>query len=453
MIPKFAVVGRVNEGKSSVIATLTENDQIAISPTPGTTTRSRRFEFKCNGQIILEVHDTPGFQEPERAYAWLQDNFSGPATGRPDAIRTFVETFAGTDDFIDECELLQPILAGAAILYVVDASHPYRASYEAEFEILRWTGRPRMVLINSVRDTDHSSEWKKSLSQHFNLMFAFNAHKADFNKRIELLTAMRPLDQDLSPAIDKAIEIFAAEKIDRVEDSARLIAAFLEEVLTFKLVTSDSGVAEIQGVETYRKKIRQLEMDLRRDLRQRFNFSSYFEKQAPTGIADEDVFSEKTWRVLGLSAKQLVTVAATAGATVGLGVDVAFGGHSLFLGAAIGALAAAGPAVWWANDAPKLKQYGVELSGTKVSVGPIKSPNWPWLLLDRSLIYLAALMGRTHAMSGDLAENKEGFVTDLPPADRNKLGKSFVAIRKSRPAPELVEQLTKIISAWDNARK
>ena len=37
-IPTFAVVGRVNKGKSSVIASLIENDRVKISPRPGTTT-------------------------------------------------------------------------------------------------------------------------------------------------------------------------------------------------------------------------------------------------------------------------------------------------------------------------------------------------------------------------------------------------------------------------------
>ena len=36
--PTFAVVGAVNHGKSSVVSTLAENDQVRISPFPGETT-------------------------------------------------------------------------------------------------------------------------------------------------------------------------------------------------------------------------------------------------------------------------------------------------------------------------------------------------------------------------------------------------------------------------------
>ena len=36
--PVFAIVGHPNKGKSSIVATLAEDDDVAISPRPGTTT-------------------------------------------------------------------------------------------------------------------------------------------------------------------------------------------------------------------------------------------------------------------------------------------------------------------------------------------------------------------------------------------------------------------------------
>lgn len=454
MIPKFAVVGRVNEGKSSVIATLTENDQIAMSPIPGTTRKSRSFNYVCGDTTILTVFDTPGFQEPERAFAWLQDKAKGPATERPEIVAEFVHQFAGDEDFVDECELLKPILDGAAILYVVDASHPYRSSYEAEFEILRWTGRPRMALINSIRDEDYSQDWKKSLSQHFNLIFDFNAHAARFDRRLALLEALRLLDEKIAPGIDRAIAVFSAEKRDRQRDCAGLIAGFLTQALTYQLISSGKETDQLKGLEQYRAHIRKLEVDLRKDMRKRFHFSTSFEEQVTDGVATEDVFSERTWRVLGLDTKQLVAVAATAGATFGLGIDVALGGSSLLLGATLGALAAAGSTAWWANDTPTLKQYGIEFSGTKTAIGPIKSPNWPWLLLDRCLIYFSALLGRTHAMSGDLDEkSKEGITTKLDKKTRDELGKEFALIRKNRASGKLDELILELIRDIDGPER
>ena len=39
MIPKFAIIGEPNEGKSTLVATLAEDDKAKISPIAGTTTR------------------------------------------------------------------------------------------------------------------------------------------------------------------------------------------------------------------------------------------------------------------------------------------------------------------------------------------------------------------------------------------------------------------------------
>ena len=60
-VPTFAVVGRVNKGKSSVIASLIENDRVKISPRPGTTTECVRYDVAVDGQTLFSVIDTPGF--------------------------------------------------------------------------------------------------------------------------------------------------------------------------------------------------------------------------------------------------------------------------------------------------------------------------------------------------------------------------------------------------------
>ena len=39
-VPRFAVVGHPNKGKSSIVATLAEDDAVQISPLPGTTAAS-----------------------------------------------------------------------------------------------------------------------------------------------------------------------------------------------------------------------------------------------------------------------------------------------------------------------------------------------------------------------------------------------------------------------------
>lgn len=63
-IPVFAVIGHPNEGKSSVVATLVENDRIRISPVPGETVRAQEYPVIIDGEPCIVFVDTPGFQNP-----------------------------------------------------------------------------------------------------------------------------------------------------------------------------------------------------------------------------------------------------------------------------------------------------------------------------------------------------------------------------------------------------
>lgn len=64
--PAFAIVGHPNEGKSSVVSTLAENDQVRISPTPGETLECQTFPVIIDDREIIRFIDTPGFQNPRR---------------------------------------------------------------------------------------------------------------------------------------------------------------------------------------------------------------------------------------------------------------------------------------------------------------------------------------------------------------------------------------------------
>src|SRR5690606_36110239 len=133
----------------------------------------------------------------------------------PAAVRAFVEEFAGRDEFPDEVELLRPILDGAGILYVVDASSRLEPSNEAEMEILRWTGQPAMALINRVRARDHAEEWRPTLRQFFHIVREFDAHRAVFADRVALLRGFREIRPEWSAPIDEAVGAMEREWAER----------------------------------------------------------------------------------------------------------------------------------------------------------------------------------------------------------------------------------------------
>ena len=63
--PRFAVVGRVNKGKSSIVATLAEDDSVRVDPRPGTTTEVREYPVSVDGRPLFVLVDTPGFEDAQ----------------------------------------------------------------------------------------------------------------------------------------------------------------------------------------------------------------------------------------------------------------------------------------------------------------------------------------------------------------------------------------------------
>src|SRR5690606_2833476 len=116
--------------------------------------------------------DTPGFQRPGKVLRWLEAH-ANSADERFAAVKKFVADPECRERFPDEVQLLSPIVNGAAILYVVDGSRPYGPEYEAEMEILRWTGQASMALINPIENENHIESWRQALSQYFKVVKVF----------------------------------------------------------------------------------------------------------------------------------------------------------------------------------------------------------------------------------------------------------------------------------------
>ena len=111
-VPEFAVVGRVNMGKSSVIATLLEiddNEVLRVSPTPGETTQVQVHRVIFGKKECVRFLDTPGFSRPVEAMREIQEIHGEGVPGR-EAIRAFCEKEGS--DFEDEKRLLRPLVGG-----------------------------------------------------------------------------------------------------------------------------------------------------------------------------------------------------------------------------------------------------------------------------------------------------------------------------------------------------
>ena len=461
--PTLAVVGKVNKGKSSIVSTLAEDASVEIGRRPGTTTECREFPVRVDDKVLLTLVDTPGFNEARRALAWMEDHEQRTAGGRQQAVRDFVDAFSGTDEFVDERRLLMPIIDGAGVLYVVDGSAPFRPPYRAEMEILRWTGSPRMALINTIGTRDFVSEWKTELDGYFNLVRRFDALEVSFNERIQLLRALRELREEWWSPIETTISHLLEERQRRQGRAAREIAMLVCELSTFVLerglprnVVVDSFKDELQ--QRFHDGLRKRELAAREAIEQLYNHERVdrVETDLPPALWEQDLFAKESWRTLGMTPAQILGAATVTGAGSGLAIDAATGGHSLGAGAAIGAgVGLATASLYFGQRMMSAKQIWRGLRRTRAyRIGPHKSPKFPGLVLDRALLHWDAVRNRAHArrdqMTVSASPEEQSFTRHLDRSTSRRLSKLLARMQKrpQRVTPEHVNDLEHLVSQF-----
>ena len=454
MIPVFAVVGQPNKGKSSIVATLAENEFVAVAPTPGTTRRAERYALSVDGDVLYELVDTPGFQRARAVLDWLEAE-PMPANQRPDRVRRFADEHRGDERFADECELLTPILDGAGILYVVDGAKPYGAEYEVEMQVLRWTGRPRMALINRIGPGDHVAEWRDALGQYFSIVREFDALHADFEKRIALLRAFMELDQNWRAPLAAAVESLIDDDARRLARSAELIADCLITALTLRHSAplgeaDDRDVLANRLTEKLKDDVRRVEADTRDRVQQIYQHARLARSDDAAPTLGMDLFTREGWEIFGLSRGQLVWTGVVSGALAGGSVDLVLGGASMLFGAGLGALVG-GAGTWLGGDElAKVRLLGQSLGGAVLEVGPVASPNFPWVLLGRARLHHGLVRERNHARREALqlsVTDGAAFMDSVPDALRKPFVPLFKRLAESGGDEHVRRQLAHAVTA------
>ncbi|MCP3875805.1 MAG: GTPase/DUF3482 domain-containing protein [Desulfobacteraceae bacterium] len=436
MIPEFAVLGHPNEGKSSVVSTLTEDDQIRVSQIPGETTISKRYTVKIDGQEIVRFVDTPGFQVPRQTLAWFKAYDDDPVQ----IIDQFIDTHKKDSFFADECELFGPVARGAGIIYVVDGSRPVRDDDLAEMEVLRLTGRPRMAIINTKTDEkDYTQDWKLEFRKHFNSIRFFNSNTANFTERIKMLESLKAIDQEWEPMLSQVILAFNKDWQKRNQLVCNTMIETIEKSLSFSLSepikkSTDQEKLKENLTQKYQAHIKNLEKQMFQKIRTLFKHR-LFEYHLPEySILKHDLFSKQTWELLGLTKEQLATAGAIIGGTMGAVLDTAAAGITFGVFTAIGGVLGAGSALLGGKKITKKKTAGIRFGGDKFQLGPNKNLQFLYILMDRAFIYYSHIINRPHGKrdmkdtSSIINGKKKGYSTAFTSNQRNICAKFFKSV-------------------------
>lgn len=457
-IPTFVIVGHPNKGKSSVVAALARDERVRIEPRSGTTTRSDAYRVEVDGRGVYSLVDTPGFQRPRRALAWMRER-SETAADRPDVVRAFVEAHRDLPDMSDECALLEPLMAGGLVVYVVDGSVPYGPEYEDEMEILRWTGRPGLGLINPIGDAaDYLESWRTALQQFLGMAVVFNPIAADFEQQMVVLERFSALAEANGVVVGQSLALLREDRSRAHDRAARVIAEWVARSLTErveKLMPKDAipTAQEPELREKYQLRMVELEERARREVERIYRHTHLKRDGEGLALPSEDLFDVDRWYLWGLSKRQLITTltgaGAGAGAAGGLVIDAGLGGASLaggaLVGGMIGGVAGLAAGLRYSEKLADLKVGPVTLAGRRVTYGPSRHPNLPFVVLGRALEHQELVSRWSHARREIMVmEHRASEVMwerqDLA-AVRGKLARLFGRIRSAGATDGLIDSV------------
>ena len=419
-IPTFAIVGQPNEGKTSVIATLAENDRILIGPVPGMTRRLTRHPVRVDDDEIMVLYDTPGFESPGACLEWLQGY-----KGQENPASAFVNFRGHREKYPEECEILQPLANGAAVIYVVDGDREPREPDRQEAKILRLCGVARIGVINSKGGVGrYVPEWKKLMLKDFNTLREFNACNAVFADRIELLQAAESVVPDWRDSMQTTVAALCRAWEERLENAAEIMLDGMERVIKFRAKAhfdSDAGhiAAKKKAKLAVEVEVRSTEDAFRERILKLFrHHDDHWD--LPKNL-EADIFSDEVWRCLGMDKKKLILTAAVTGASSTVLIDYLLGGASLGVFALAGGVTF-GAGAWMTADnvvrykLPSIRLGpiripGVHLGGTYVEAGIERRSKLPGILLERMLLFILSAASWAHA------KREDGIIKEVEPSD------------------------------------
>ncbi|ART80377.1 GTPase SAR1 [Oceanisphaera avium] len=338
----MAVVGHTNVGKTSLLRTLTRDVGFgAISHKPSTTQHVEGARLSVDGEALIELYDTPGFEDAVALYEYIEQlPASGERLDGPEQVSRFLQTSEAAQRFEQEAKVLRQLLKSDAGFYVIDAREPVLAKYRDELAILAMCGKPLLPVLNFVNAPEQrEADWREVLARlglHAIVRFDSVAPPADGEQRLyENLSLV--LDSQRS-RLQRLVDYNLAQVTVRRQAGLRLIAELLVEVsATRRSVAPQQLDASIQELhDDVRKREQQCVEALLKLYAFRKEDAEAQDLPLAEGRWGEDLFNPATMKQLGVK----LGGGMAAGAATGAGIDLLTGGLSLgaatMLGAAVG---------------------------------------------------------------------------------------------------------------------
>jgi len=398
---RVSVVGHVNTGKTSLIATLTRRSDLAIDD-GRTTTHVQEITFRVGHEELLTLVDTPGFELLSEITATIERKRVSGAGQHDDvdAVEAFVAA-ARTEERPElalDVAALEAALAADVILYVVDVTQEPLERLRDEVALLVRTARPVVGILNfTAEPRNHTGAWREVFRREkvhavvtFDVMVRSSAAEAELFR-----TMLTVVAEDRRGAVQRLERAQIGEDARRRIGATRAAAETLFDVMTLSAslprTTADADAAALREVERQATERERRGID---GIARAHGFGGDQVEAAAIAASSEllahGLFDPDSLR---RHAPGLVTLMA-GGAAIGGTIDVMVGGASLLLGALVGGAA---------GMIGGLLRRAIEVHrrGDVVTARPHR--DLAWVLLARLRACHDAFRTRTHARRDTIA--------------------------------------------------
>jgi len=344
---RIAVVGHTNTGKTSLMRTLTRDTGFGeVSSRPSTTRHVEGARLLADGEVLVELYDTPGLEDPIALLERLEA-IEAPGGERLDdtaRIERFLATPVAGHRFEQEAKVLRQMLASDAAFYVVDVRDPVLAKHRDELAILGGCAIPLLPVLNFVRDSAaNESSWREALARlglHAVVRFDTVAPERDGERR--LYEKLATLVDAHRTALERLVACREREARARHDAALKLVAELLVDVAAARVAVATEAQAIERAVPALHARVRRREQACVDALLALYRFRSDDVDAGDLPLLDgrweNDLFNPETFRAMGVR----LGTGAAAGAAAGVGIDLMLGGLTLGTAAALGALAGGG---------------------------------------------------------------------------------------------------------------
>lgn len=404
----LAVVGHTNTGKTSLLRTLLRDSTFGeVKNAPSTTRHVEEALINDGDDSLVYLYDTPGLEDAGGVLDWLETHTSARDDGI-ERIQQFLNNHEAHHEFNQEAKVLRQVIQSDMAMYVIDAREPVLNKYKDELTILSWCAKPIMPVFNFTQNQDLTA-WTNMLARrNLHVYAGFDTVAFDFEGEIRLwdnLATMLP-KRDI---LDRLINMRRREWQRLDTEARREIADFLLDAAAFtqEIAENDDPAPTLEVMQS---EIRQLERQMQQRL---FTLYRFYHDEVGSDSTwmpkafKQDPFDSELLKHYGIR----TGTGATAGALIGLGLDIATLGGSLGLGTAIGGLLG--------GILPNAQDITDKINGRQTLH---IDPETLTLLAARALDLLHVLQTRGHAAQShiELKERKAPWNAAKLPSELNK---------------------------------